>query len=232
MRKYKHILFDLDHTLWDFDKNSAETLKELYDKYEFEKHNKFSHDMFVDKFMEVNTQLWHKYDRNQIDRMYLRKERFKLVLTGLGVEEQYVPAEIGEVYLRICPTKPHVVSYAFEILEYLKNKKYGMHVVTNGFEDVQDVKLISSDLKDYFDYIITSESAGHKKPNPDFFEYTLNLIGSPKNECIMIGDNPETDIKGALSIGLDVIFFNPKSMTHNYDVTYEITALEEIKGIL
>ena len=232
MRKYKHILFDLDHTLWDFDKNSTETLYELYEEYGFEKHDKFTNDMFVDKFMEVNTNLWSLYDKNQIDRMYLRKERFKLVLTGLGVEEEHVPEEIGEVYLRICPTKPHVIPYAYEILDYLKEKGYGMHVVTNGFEDVQDVKLISSNLKDYFDHIITSESAGHKKPNPDFFEYTLNLIGSPKEDCIMIGDNPDTDIKGALSIQLDVIFFNPKKLSHQFKSIFEITALEEIKDIL
>ena len=232
MKKYKHILFDLDHTLWDFDKNSTETLHELYDKYEFKNYEKFTHDMFVDKFMEVNTYLWHLYDSNKIDRIYLRKERFKLVLTALGVEEQHVPPEIGEVYLSICPTKPHVVTYAYEILEYLKDKGYGMHVVTNGFQDVQDIKLISSNLKDYFDHIITSETAGHKKPNPDFFEYTLNLIGSPREECIMVGDNPDTDIKGALNFDLDVIFFNPRLRPHDFKVTYEITALEEIKNIL
>ena len=231
MKKYKHILFDLDHTLWDFEKNSTETLHELYRYYEFDKYEKFSPEMFISQFMEVNNELWSLYDKNKIDRMYLRKERFKLLLTRLGIEEHLVPPEIGEVYLQICPSKPHIVPYAYEILEYLKSKGYGLHVVTNGFEDVQDIKLRSSKLKDYFKHIVTSETVGHKKPNPDFFEYTLKLIGSPKEKCVMVGDNPETDIKGALSINLDVIFFNPKKIPHNYKVTYEITRLQELKEI-
>jgi putative hydrolase of the HAD superfamily len=232
MKKYEHILFDLDHTLWDFDKNSSETLHELYDYYSFDKLGKFTEEMFVEKFMEVNNELWSLYDKNKIDRIYLRRERFKMVLTRLGVDEHHVPPEIGEVYLQICPVKPHVVPDAFEILDYLKDNGYKLHVVTNGFDDVQDVKLRSSNLKFYFDHIVTSETAGHKKPNPDFFEYTLSLIGSTRKDCIMIGDNPETDIKGALSIDLDVIFFNPKKLPHDFVVTYEITALKELKDIL
>lgn len=230
MKKYEHILFDLDHTLWDFEKNSSETLHELYQYYEFYKFGKFTPEMFINQFVEVNNELWSLYDKNKIDRMYLRNERFKLVLTRLGIEEHQVPSEIGEVYLQICPSKPHIVPYAYEILQYLKCKGYGLHVVTNGFKDVQDIKLRSSKLVDYFDHIVTSETAGHKKPNPDFFEYTFNLIGSTKEHCIMIGDNMETDIKGALSINLDAIFFNPKKLPHDLRVTYEITNLRELKN--
>lgn len=229
--RYKHLLFDLDHTLWDFDRNSGETLLELYHFYNFKRYNKFSRDDFLQKFKEVNTILWELYDRNKIDRMYIRENRFNMVLTQLGLREQDVPQDISEVYLSICPTKSNVIPDTFEVLDYLKGK-YQMHIITNGFDDIQDTKLNSSNLRGYFDKIFTSEAVGFKKPSKEMFEKAVELIGTQKKSCVMIGDNLETDIKGALNAALDVIFFNPDHIKHDLQLTYEIQSLLELKNIL
>ncbi|MBR9997762.1 MAG: HAD-IA family hydrolase, partial [Cyclobacteriaceae bacterium] len=149
----------------------------------------------------------------------------------LGLGEEHVPPDIGQAYLDRCPVKGHVIPNAFEVLDYLR-PKYGLHVITNGFDDVQGIKLVHSKLRDYFDHIITSESVGHKKPNKEMFEKAIALIGAKTGECIMIGDNPVTDIQGAINASLDVIYFNPEQETHNLPVTYEIRNLLELRGIL
>ena len=229
--RYQHLLFDLDHTLWDFERNSGETLLELYHFYNFQQHHKFSSDDFLQKFKDVNTILWELYDRDEIDRMYIRKNRFKMVLTQLGLSEQDVPQDISDVYLSICPTKSNVIPDTFEVLDYLKGK-YQMHIITNGFDDIQDTKLNSSNLRGYFDKIFTSEAVGFKKPSKEMFEKAVELIGTEKKSCVMIGDNLETDIKGALNASLDVIFFNPDHIKHDLQLNYEIQSLLELKTIL
>ena len=229
--KYRHLLFDLDHTLWDFEKNSGETLVELYHFYDLQRYGKFSPDDLLKKFKEVNTILWDLYDRNEIDRAHIRKNRFKMVFTQLGLTEQDVPPDISEVYLSICPTKSNVIPDTFEVLEYLKGK-YLMHIITNGFDDIQDIKLNSSNLRGYFDKVFTSEAVGYKKPSKEMFEKALEIIGAQKKSCVMIGDNLETDIKGALNASLDVIYFNPDKIPHELQLNYEIHSLLELKTIL
>ena len=119
----------------------------------------------------------------------------------------------------------------FEVLDYLKGR-YQMHIITNGFDDIQDTKLNSSNLRGYFDKVFTSEAVGFKKPSKEMFEKAVNLIGTTKKSCVMIGDNIETDIKGAINASLDVIFFNPENINHELTVTHEISSLVELKTIL
>ncbi len=229
--KYNHILFDLDHTLWDFEKNSEEVLFELYDTFQFQRNKKFTRDDFALTFKDINANLWEKYNRNEVEKEYIRSQRFKLCLTRLGFAESEIPTDIGDIYLRLCPAKPHVIPFAFDILDYLK-PKYGLHIITNGFDDVQGIKLANSKLAGYFEEIITSERTGYKKPNRDMFEKAIEIIGAEKSECIMIGDNLETDIGGALNASLDVIYFNPEEVPHSLDVTYEISCLSDLQKIL
>jgi putative hydrolase of the HAD superfamily len=231
LASYKHILFDLDHTLWDFERNSTETLQELFQIFKLNRFNKFNSNDFVNKFKEVNAILWDLYDRSKIDRAYIRSKRFSLVLKQLGLNEQDIPEDISDVYLNICPTKGNVIPDAFKVLDYLKNR-YQMHVITNGFDDIQETKLNSSNLKSYFENIFTSEAVGFKKPSKEMFEKAVELIGTDKNSCVMIGDNIETDIKGAINASLDVIFFNPDKVFHKLPVTHEITSLIQLKSIL
>lgn len=230
-KKYTHILFDLDHTLWDFEKNSQEALLELYDRYEFNKLGTFTPGQFASTFKKINASLWDKYNRNEIQKDDLRTARFQLALNTLGMLEEDIPIDIGDVYLQLCPIKGHVIPYAFEILDYLK-PKYQLHIITNGFDDVQDLKLTRSRLKDYFDQVITSEKVGFKKPSREMFEKAVALLGASREDCIMIGDNPETDIKGAINAGLDVIFFNPEKQPHRLPVTHEVGCLSELRQLL
>ncbi len=231
LKKYNYILFDLDHTLWDFNKNSSETLLQLYDSYGLAENGKFSAEQFIRKFSEVNSVLWTLYDRNEIDKNYLRKERFKIVFRGLNYVNDPLAENLGSDYLSICPVKSNVIPYAHEILEYL-HKSYKLVVITNGFPDVQKKKLEASGIEKYFIRMITSEEAGHKKPNRGIFNYGLKTLKAKTSECVMIGDNIETDIKGAKSVNMDIIFFNPEALPHKEEVTCEITSLRELKNIL
>jgi len=231
MKHYKHILFDLDHTLWDFERNSSETIHQLYKSYQLEKYNLFSEPEFLKKFKEINSRLWNLYDLNEIDKEYLREERFRLVLGELGLKNDKVADKLSRDYLTICPAKEHVIPHAYEVLAYLKDR-YQLHIITNGFVDIQDKKLHHSKLRDYFKNIITSEGAGHKKPNRGIFDYALDILGASNKDCIMVGDNIETDIRGAINFNIDIIFFNPDRISHEEKVTYEITSLMELKEIL
>jgi len=114
---YSHLLFDLDHTLWDFERNSSEALDELYLFYNMQRFNTFSSQEFVNKFKEINTILWEKYDRDEIDRDFIRTRRFEMVLSELGIKPEDIPSDISNIYLSICPTKGNVIQDAFEVLD-------------------------------------------------------------------------------------------------------------------
>ena len=205
MFKYQHILFDLDHTLWDFEKNAAEALTELYATYQLATLGEFSIDQFCRTFHKVNYHLWHLHQTGDYDQVRLRTERFKIIFTDLGVPEAKMPTDIADAYLKLCPSKPHVFPYTHDILDYLQ-AKYQLHIVTNGFSDVQWIKLDSAGLTNYFKQIVTSDDAGFRKPDPGIFSYVLDRIGAAPADCVMVGDNLDTDIAGAQAVNIDCIY--------------------------
>jgi putative hydrolase of the HAD superfamily len=229
--KYKHIFFDLDHTLWDFDKNSSETLEELFEEYKLDQFSNIRRQDFAKFFQEHNHNLWDQYNKGLISREDIRRDRFKKIFTALEIDALNLADHIGNEYLRICPSKQALFPYAYEMLGYLK-EKYILHIITNGFHDVQFVKIKSSGLSDFFIEVITSERAGYKKPEKEIFDYALNLTKSLCNECIMVGDSLEADIIGARNASIDQVFFNPFTKEHNEDVTHEIKCLSDLKMIL
>ncbi len=231
MPKYKHILFDLDHTLWDFEKNSTETLCELYETFQLMAIGNFSAEDFCQTFHKVNYQLWELHQLGDYEQSRLREDRFNIIFKELGVAETHVPPTIKDEYLRLCPSKPHVFPSTHDILEYLQDR-YQLHIVTNGFSDVQYIKIKSAGLTDYFTHIITSDGAELRKPNPAIFRHLLELIAARASECIMVGDNLLTDVAGAQNADIDCIYFNPKKIPHETSTTYEIYQLSELKGIL
>lgn len=231
MKHYKHILFDLDHTLWDFDKNSRETLVELFHTFELASLGSFNCNDFCDTFCTVNQQLWALYNRGAYDQQRLRTERFKLILAELGVAEELVPSALADEYLKLCPTKPHVFPYTAEVLQYLQ-QRYALHILTNGFSDVQAVKLRSAGLTNFFIEVVSADTIGYQKPSREIFDYVIDKIGASCDECIMIGDNLEADVKGALNAGIDCVFFNPSGTRHQTKTTYEISCLSKLKDIL
>lgn len=231
MPKYQHILFDLDHTLWDFEKNATEALTELYASYQLATLGGFSVEEFCSTFHKVNYHLWHLHQTGDYDQARLREERFKMIFTNLGMQEAKMPTDIAEAYLNLCPSKPHVFPYTYDVLNYLQ-AKYQLHIVTNGFSDVQWIKLDSAGLTNYFKQIVTSDGAGFRKPDPGIFRHVLDRISAAPAECIMIGDNLDTDIAGAQGVNIDCIYFNPQQLPHTATTNYEISCLSELQGIL
>ena len=229
--KYLHILFDLDHTLWDYESNSRLALEELFSIYELGRLQGLTTDRFVERFFWVNESLWEQYDNQEISSAELRQSRFHLILNDFGLRSDEIITHLSADYLKLSPTKSTVMPYSFEILDYLK-PKYQLHIITNGFYEIQFTKLSFSGLSQYFDEVVTSEEAGSRKPHPEIFRHTLDRIGASSEECIMIGDNLKTDIQGARNAAIDHVFFNPSRARHHGTPTHEIASLLELKEIL
>lgn len=231
LKKYKCIFFDLDHTLWDYEANSKETLHELYHGYNLIAKGVTAFDEFHNEFRKVNSDLWYLYDRGLIDSDVIRKERFKRTLEPFKAYDENLSERISKDYLDICPKKGKLMPHALEVLSYLM-QHYRLAIITNGFEEIQRQKLSSSNLHSYFDHIITSQKAGHKKPSREIFNCALNLNGVKCSEAIMIGDNLITDIGGARNASIDAVFYNSEDITHSDALDFEIRSLMELRGIL
>jgi putative hydrolase of the HAD superfamily len=229
--KYKHIFFDLDHTLWDFDKNAEETLYELYQAYELHNLGISAADSLIETYTRNNHQLWAAYHVGKISKEELRTTRFKNTFLELGLDEKSIPLQFEEDYVRICPTKPNLFPHAHEILGYLQ-EKYHLHLISNGFKESTEYKVHNTKIKPYFKNIIISEVVGVNKPDKAIFEHALNLASGKVAESIMIGDSIEADIRGALNFGMDAIYFNPNNAELPEDVPLQINHLSELKEIL
>lgn len=229
-RPYKCIFFDLDHTLWDYECNARETLLDLHTSYALAQRGIPFH-AFHQQFQRINLELWGLYDRGAIDHPVIRHERFRKVLEAFGMREDKLSTELSHDYFHGCPKKPHLVPHAREILDYLSGN-YAMTVITNGFDEIQHVKLESGAITRYFRHIITSQKAGHKKPARQIFEYALSLNELRCDEALMVGDNLITDIGGARNACIDTVYYNPAGLAHNEKVSHEIRCLSELKNIL
>jgi putative hydrolase of the HAD superfamily len=229
-RNYKNIYFDLDRTLWDFQSNSDQTLKELLQRYLPEFTNRTSE--FLAVYHRVNDMLWIKYRDGEITKEMLRNRRFEEALNEMGLSDTSFSKSMSDDYIAESPLKNGLFPYALEILDYLRNRGYRLYLITNGFSEMQEVKLKSSGLKPYFERMITSEEAGYQKPHRKIFEYALKSVNSRKEESIMIGDDLENDIIGAQRFGMDTIFFNPQKIEHQQITNYEIESLNDIRSIL
>ncbi len=183
------------------------------------------------KFIEVNNYLWDKFNDGLIDGKELRNSRFNIILESLGVDQNEIPAGIAERYLKIAPAKQNVIPFTYEILDYLK-PNYKLYILSNGFDDVQHTKLKASNIHQYFNKIVTSDSSGHRKPHKEIFEFAMNEAGATRENALMIGDNLGTDIIGAQNASMDQIFFNPTKIKHSQKVTFEIDSLEQLMNIL
>jgi len=202
--KIKHIFFDLDHTLWDFEANSNIAFETIFQK------NNVGIDLakFLNYYKGINENYWRLYRNEKISKEELRVGRLRDTFTKINQKFDYALIDRLSVdYIEVLPNNNLLFDGAHEILEYL-NPKYKLHIITNGFNEVQYKKLDNSGLSKYFDKIITSEDAGVKKPNPKIFNYSLELAEANSSESIMIGDNWEADVMGAIDNGIDAIYFN------------------------
>ncbi len=229
--KYKHIFFDLDHTLWDFDKNAEETLHELYHVHALEQLGVSCPHTFIEVYTRNNHKLWADYHGGKITRDQLRETRFRTTFLELGLEPETIPLSFEDDYVRICPTKTNLFPHVHETLSYLRGK-YMLHLISNGFLESTTVKIELSELEKYFETVVISENVGVNKPDKAIFEYALNGAGAKKEESIMIGDSLEADIQGALDFGMDAIYFNPGNKPGPEIVTIQITQLQDLMSLL
>ncbi len=233
MKKYKHLFFDLDETLWDYKANAHETLIELYEQFNLGSNSDLNVEDFVAEFFRTNEELWRKYDKRLIVKDQIRQDRFPLIFERLGVDgHKDIDVEaLQKNFIYESPKKGKLIDHAAEILITL-SKHYSMHIITNGFEEIQTTKLKYSGIEKYFQQVITSERAHAQKPDPDIFLFALEAVKANISESVMIGDNLVSDIQGARGVGMDQVFFNPDKRNHDLEVTHEINYLFELSGIL
>lgn len=229
--KYKHIFFDLDHTLWDFETNSKLALQQIYDEQKLSERGIPSFENFVVRYKTINDRYWARYHHNIVSKEKLRLGRFQDTLKEFGLDDVALAETMAQSYIDISPKQTALFPDAIEVLGYLQ-KKYALHLITNGFAEVQWVKLEHSGLKPFFEHIVISEEVGTQKPDKAIFEIAMERAKTNAFECVMIGDNFNTDIVGAKSAGMDQIFFNPKKNRRRDAVTHEVFSLLELKEIL
>lgn len=221
------VFFDLDHTLWDFDKNSEMAFDRIF-KSNFPEINTQD---FIEKYIPVNQECWRLYQNEKITHQELRYNRLKHTfdLLGMVIADDDIN-QMANDYIEYLPDNNYLFEGAIEILDYLK-PKYNLHIITNGFANVQDKKINNAALKGYFTTITNSESAGVKKPNSIIFDYAITLAKASKENSIMIGDCLDADVNGALNAGLDAIFFNEKNSEAPQNIK-QINHLLELKKYL
>jgi putative hydrolase of the HAD superfamily len=230
-KKYKCVFFDLDHTLWDYETNSEEALKELYEKHELATRGCAPFDHFYQGFVKINNEIWDQHDRGLIGKDVIRNERFHRVFLHAGINDYESSLAFSAEYIAESPKKPNLVPHAKDILDYLY-PRYPLYIITNGFEEIQGTKMQSSGISNYFRGVVTSARAGYKKPEKEIFEFALRENGFACSDSIMIGDNLLTDIAGARKASVDTVYYNPYRLQHSEPVTYEINSLKELLQIL
>jgi putative hydrolase of the HAD superfamily len=230
-KKYKHLLFDLDKTIWDFERNSESTIREIYGLLDLKGKGIDDFDAFHRVYEGHNLKLWELYRKDAIKKQELMVKRFADALVDFGVREPETAASFSAKYLEILPTRTGVFEGTHEALEYLA-ARYSLHIITNGFSEVQFTKLEHAGLRKFFTHIIISEDAGAKKPDKAIFDYALRVTDAEAAECLMIGDDIEVDLLGAKNAGIDQVFFNPNRTEHQEMFTFEIAGMGEMMRIL
>jgi putative hydrolase of the HAD superfamily len=228
--KYQHIFFDLDRTLWDFEANSADTLLELYNELEISKSGKLFND-FLLKYNELNKQYWIDYRNNRITKSELTWRRFYDSLLWCSIDNESMAREMAKEYVRRSPYKTKLFPEVINTLERIKND-FQIHIITNGFSEVQFIKLKQSGLDIYLKSITISEEAEKPKPHTEFFDLALKKANALPENCLIVGDDLETDILGAKNYGLDYVWFNPDKEITDTEITNEIHCMNELINIV
>ena len=231
MKTYQHLFFDLDHTLWDFDTNARTTLEELYTEFDMHRTVTPLFDDFYQKYLYHNEILWNRYHQGLISADELKWKRMWRTLLEFKIGHEQMARDMSQRFLELLPTKRALFPYTIEILDYLTAKGYQLHLITNGFEQTQWKKLNNSGLEKYFVEVITSEGSNSVNPNREIFDYALLKTGANLHTSIMLGDNPEADILGAINAGMDSVFVNHHHAAIDYKPTYTVNHLSELEKI-
>ncbi|MFT3902933.1 MAG: YjjG family noncanonical pyrimidine nucleotidase [Niabella sp.] len=232
MTRYKHLFFDLDHTLWDFDANAKLTLLDLYDNLHLQSLGVDDFETFYRNYLAHNAKLWQRYRNGFIKQADLRVKRMYLSLLDFKIADEPLAKKMSERFLEQLPTRTTLFPYAVEILTYLQGKGYQLHLITNGFEDVQHHKVRNSNIRHFFDQIVTSEGSNALKPHKEIFDFALAAAGAEASQSLMLGDDLEADIIGASKAGIDQVYINHVDATPDFKPTYMVRSLRELEDIL
>lgn len=228
---YQDLFFDLDHTLWDFETNSREAMLDLYHQHQLAEKGVADFGAFFDRYTFHNHRLWDRYARGFLKQEELRWKRMWLSLLDFNLYNEALARAMGKDFLDILPHKNNLFPHAAEVLTYLREKEYRLHLITNGFESVQHHKLEKSGIAHFFEEVITSEGSNSLKPNKEIFEFALTKTGAQLSQSIMIGDNLEADIAGAMNVGMDTVFVNHVGASTELQPTFTITHLAQLENI-
>lgn len=228
----RYLLIDWDNTIWDFSANSALSLDECYSGFSLAAIFPHGANEFKACYYQANDELWSQYRQGRIDRKFLVANRFYNTLRLAGVDDYGLAQRINDAYILHVEDKSELLPGAKSTLEYLRRRGYVLIVVTNGFSEVQQRKLRNSGVAHLFDYKVLSDDAGALKPSREFFDYTFRTTGAIPGESIVIGDDAEADIAGAVRYGLRSIYLNRFGKPCPYPVDYEIQRLPQLMDIL
>ena len=231
MKQYKHLFFDLDHTLWDFETNAKDALQQSFSENDLANKGIDDYEIFYEKYSWHNHRLWDRYTKDFIKQEELKWKRIWLALLDFKIADEMLAKKMSDEFLFYLPQRKQVFPYTFEILDYLRQKKYRLHLITNGFNAIQDQKLRNAGMMGIFEEVITSELSGSLKPNKEIFQFALDKTNAFVEESIMIGDNIEADIKGAQNFGMDTVFVNHVRAETHIQPTFEIRHLKELEEI-
>jgi putative hydrolase of the HAD superfamily len=231
MNRYQVIFFDLDHTLWDFDRNSEETLQELYAQHRLSERGVPDEFVFIETYRLYNKMLWNDYHLGKVSKEQLRIMRFAHTFDTFGFRDLQLESKFADQYLERSPYKKHLIPGAEMVLTQLSSDR-SLHIITNGFREVQRIKIDTSGLSKYFDHIHISEEVGSMKPDPAIFHHAVGKSGREPAACVMIGDNFDTDILGAERAGIDAIFYNPSGTDFPEYKGNRVRKLEELLHLL
>lgn len=229
---YKHLFFDLDHTLWDFDANARITMEVVFDECQLTQRGVEAFEPFFQHYLHHNEILWNRYHNGFITADELKWKRMWRTLLEFKIGDEVLAKTLSSRFLEILPVQKTLFPYTIEILEYLQHKGYQMHLITNGFEKTQWSKVNNSGLDRFFTHMITSESSNSLKPHKEIFDYALQQTGARLEESIMLGDNQEADIQGAINAGMDSVFINHIGAAVTVQPTHLVHHLKELEQLL
>ena len=232
MKNIRHIFFDLDNTLWDHRSNAYLTLKEIYKRENVQEKYNLGFEDFHREYFTINERLWAQIRDGEIDKEYLRKHRFYDSFLFFGIDDFDLAQVFEQNFLDEILNYNDLVEGAFELLEYLSEKGYTLHILSNGFKEVTYRKCELSGIQNYFKTITSADELNVRKPQPEIYEYALKKANAKKEESIMIGDDWIADVEGALSFGIDAVFFDVFKDNFGNDEVKVIRELKELKKFL
>jgi putative hydrolase of the HAD superfamily len=225
----KDLFFDLDHTLWDFERNSVEALREGFDEISLPSFGIESVEEYISKYKIANAWCWAEYQAGRMNKAELRWRRFSMTLENWGLEnDTLLGGRLGSHYVETSPYKTHLVKDAMKVVTDLYDRGHRLIMLTNGFEEVQHIKVKQCGLEPFFETVLTSDALGVKKPHREIFNLALKETDSKREDAIMLGDSLEADIIGAREAGWGQVYYNPQSIPHNEIVLHEVVDLISI----